>query len=226
MIMAEQDYCQYIISKCAAKVCTPATDGVFRTTKAFLESYENSSSFSVSARARDNRIIEWFSELIDETFQNSRDLDADCRRILSRCLRKVDAAKTYEELHTVFSDFLWVMASQKVTGCRMTSLVDDAVVERIKSAEWIADLHNKIQEAQYDLNCMLEADSLPLSKQILQGLISNPDVAKYVNRGYISYQDFKQRISDCQLYIKKKQQLYFAFMATTIYKEDMRRRYR
>ena len=108
----------------------------------------------------------------------------------------------------------------------MTSLVDDAVVERIKSAEWIADLHNKIQEAQYDLNCMLEADSLPLSKQILQGLISNPDVAKYVNRGYISYQDFKQRISDCQLYIKKKQQLYFAFMATTIYKEDMRRRHR
>lgn len=43
--MAEQDYCQYIISKCAAKVCSPATDGIFRTTKAFLDSYENSQSF-------------------------------------------------------------------------------------------------------------------------------------------------------------------------------------
>ena len=62
--MAEQDYCQYIISKCAAKVCAPVTDGVFQTTKAFWESYENSSSFSVSARARDNRIIEWLSELL------------------------------------------------------------------------------------------------------------------------------------------------------------------
>lgn len=59
----------------------------------------------ISARARDNRIIEWFLELIKETIQNSRDLDADCRKILSRCQRKVDAVKTDEELHTMFSDF-------------------------------------------------------------------------------------------------------------------------
>lgn len=43
--MAEQDYCQYIISKCVNKGCFLATNGMFRTTKAFLESYENSSSF-------------------------------------------------------------------------------------------------------------------------------------------------------------------------------------
>lgn len=80
--MAEQDYCQYIISKCVNKGCFLATNGMFRTTKAFLESYENSSSFLISARARDNRIIEWFLELIKETIQNSRDLDADCRKSL------------------------------------------------------------------------------------------------------------------------------------------------
>lgn len=224
--MAEQDYCQYIISKCVNKGCFLATNGMFRTTKAFLESYENSSSFLISARARDNRIIEWFLELIKETIQNSRDLDADCRKILSRCQRKVDAVKTDEELHTMFSDFLWVMASKKVTGCRVISFVDDPVVERKKSAEWIVDLHNEIQVAQYDLNCMLDAVRLPWYKQLFQIFISNPDVSKYANRDYISYQDLKQRITDYKLYIEKKQQLYFAFMATTIYKEDMRRRYR
>lgn len=33
--MAEQDYCQYIISKCVNKGCFLATNGMFRTTKAF-----------------------------------------------------------------------------------------------------------------------------------------------------------------------------------------------
>ena len=73
------------------------------------------------------------------------------------------------------------------------------------------------------MECMKEAEQLPIGKQIFSGFISNPDVAKYVNREYISYEDFKQRIIDCQMYIKKKLQLYYAFMATVIYREDLRR---
>lgn len=224
--MAEQDYCQYIISKCVTKGCSPATDGAFRTTKAFLGSYENSQSFSVSARVRDQRILEWAAEVVDEQIYESADLEPDAKKLLSRCQRKVKEIRTYEELFTVLSDFLWVMASRKASESRRTSLIDDSLRERSLATAWITEWEKETKNAQYDLECMNEADNLPLSKLIFSGFISNPDVAKYVNRDYISYEDFKQRIVDCQMYIMKRQQLYFAFMATAIYREDLRRRYR
>lgn len=224
--MAEQDYCEYIISKCVAKVCSPATDGVFRTTKAFLDSYENSQSFSVSASVRNQRIIEWAAAVIDEQMYESADLGADAQRILSRCQRKGKEIRTYEELFTVLSDFLWVMASRKSSENRRITLIDDSLRERTFATAWITEWEKNTNDAQYDLECMNEADHLPISKHIFQGFISNPDVAKYVNRDYISYEDFKQRIVDCQMDIKKRQQLYYAFMATVIYREDLRRRYR
>mgnify|MGYP004614699519 CR=1 FL=1 len=224
--MAEQDYCQYIISKCAAKVCSPATDGIFRTTKAFLDSYENSQSFLVSARVRDQRILEWAAEVVDEQIYESADLGPDAKKLLSRCQRKVKEIRTYEELFTVLSDFLWIMASRKSSENRKTTLIDDSIRERTLATAWITEWEEDIKNAQYDLDCMNEAEHLPISKQIFSGLISNPDVAKYVNREYISYEDFKQRIVACQTYIMKRQQLYYAFMATVIYREDLMRRYR
>jgi len=224
--MAEQDYCQYIISKCAVKVCSPATDGMFRTTKAFLESYENSKSFSGSAKVRDQRILEWAAEVVDEQILESTDLGTDVKMILSRCQMKIKEMRTYEELFTALSDFLWVMASRKASESRKAPLIDDSLRERSLATDWIREWEEDTRNAQYDLDCMNEAEHLPISKQIFAGLISNPDVAKYVNREYISYGDFKQRIVDCKTYIKKRQQLYYAFMATVIYREDLRRRYR
>ena len=224
--MAEQDYCQYIISKCATKGCSPATDGAFRTTKDFLESYENNQSFSVSAKVRNNRILEWTADIVGEQLFDSVDLESDAKKVLSRCQIKIKEIQTHEELFTVLSDFLWVMASRKASENRRTTLIDDSLRERLLVTAWIREWEEDIKNAQYDLECMKEAEQLPISKQIFSGFISNPDVAKYVNREYISYEDFKQRIIDCQMYIKKKLQLYYVFMATVIYREDLRRRYR
>ena len=223
--MAEQDYCQYIISKCAAKVCAPATKGVFRTTKAFLDSYENSQNFSENARVRDRRISEWTAELINEQINVAENLGIDAKKLLARCQRKINENCTYEELFTVLSDFLWVMASHKALENNRTGLIDDGLAERSLVTAWITEWKQETENVQYDLDCMNEAYNLPLSKQIFSGLISNPDVAKYVNRDYIAYEDFKQRINDCRRYIMKRQQLYYAFMATVIYREDLRRRY-
>lgn len=223
--MAEQDYCQYIISKCAAKGCSPATDGVFRTTKTFLESYENSQSFSVSARVRNQRILEWAADVVDEQISESSDLGPDAKKLLSRCQKKLKEIRTYEELFTVFSDFLWVMASRKASESRRIALIDDSLRERSLATAWITEWEKETKDAQYDLECMNEADNLPLGKLIFSGFISNPDVAKYVNRDYISYEDFKQRMVACQTFIMKRTQLYYAFMATAIYREDLRRRY-
>ena len=223
--MADQDYCQYIISKCAAKNCSLATGGVFRTTKAFLESYENSQSFFLCARMRNQSIVDWAAEFFDKQIYESADLGADARKILSRCQRKIKEIRTYNELFTVLSDFLWVMASRKASESRRIALIDDSLRERSLATAWITEWEKETKDAQYDLECMNEVDNLPLGKLIFSGFISNPDVAKYVNRAYISYEDFKQRIVDCQMYIKKRQQLYYAFMATVIYREDLRRRY-
>lgn len=224
--MAEQDYCQYIISKCKSKGCSPATNGVFRTTKEFLESYENSQSYSYNSRLRDHRIIELTADSIDEQMFEVRNLGKDARRLLSRCQKKIKEIKTYEELFTVLSDFLWIMASCKSSEDRNVELIEDSLKERSSVTAWITEWEKITDDARYDLECMNEADHLPISKQIFAGLISNPDVAKYVNRDYSSYEEFKQRIVDCQRYINERQQLYYVFMATVIYREELRRRYR
>lgn len=223
--MAEQDYCQYIISKCKSKGCSPATDGAFRTTKAFLESYENSQSYSANARLRDHRIIELAADSIDKQMLEVEKLGADARGLLARCQKKIKEIKTYEELFTVLSDFLWIMASCKSSENRYVELIEDNSKERASITAWITEWENDIDEARYDLDCMNEADHLPISKHFFPGLISNSDVAKYINRDYISYEGLKQRIIDCQRYINEQQQLYYAFMATVIYREELRRRY-
>lgn len=222
---AEQDYCQYIISKCKFRGAKLATEGVFLTTKAFLNAYEGSSSFFIGARERDRRIIDWTADVIEKENQNTIDLNADTKDFLSRCRCRIDMVKTYEEMFTVLADFLWIMASRKAAGGRIVSLTDDVLIERKYASAWISEWNQEIKDAQYDLECMNEADNLPLGKQIFQGFISNRDVAKYVNREYISYEDFKQRIADCRLYIEKKQLLYYSFTATVIYREDLSRRY-
>ena len=223
--MAEQDYCQYIISKCVTKGCSRATNGMFRTTKAFIDAYENSQNFSVCAEVRNQRILEWTADVVDEQIYESADLGPDAKMLLLRCQRKAKEIRTYEELFTVLSDFLWVMASCKSYENRKTTLIADDLRECSLATVWITEWDKETNNAQYDLECMNEADNLPLSKHIFSGFISNPDAAKYVNRDYISYEDFKQRIADCQMYIKKRQQLYYVFMATVIYREDLRRRY-
>lgn len=222
--MTEQDYCQYIISKCIMKDCFAVTAGAFRTTKVFLDAYKNSQSFSVRANERNKRIIKGIKTIIDEVYE-SEELGEDTKKILFRCRKKYREIQSCEGMFTVLSDLLWVMASQKSFENKKVMLIDDYLKERKFGIEWIREWEKDIKDAHYDLECMKEAENLPIRKKILQGLISNPDIAKYVNPDYISYKDFKQRIVDCQIYIEEKLQLYYAFMATIIYKEDLMRRY-
>ena len=105
-------------------------------------------------------------------------------------------------------------------------MTDDALLERNYAAEWITEFAKKIEKAQYDLSCMEEADNLSFVKQIFLGLIKNPDVAWYANRENISYEDFKQTIQNCRQYITENQIAYYVFVATAIYREDLRERYR
>ena len=225
-MIAEQDYCQYIISKCVTKDSSPATDGAFRTTKAFLDAYESSSSFYGSVSAKNRKLVEWVSFTIDQEAQQIGLLESDAMTVLTRCQKKIADAETYDDVFTAVSDFLWVVASKKAAKGSHFSLTDDSLLERKYATEWIAELGKKIEEARYDLRCMEEADNLPLGKQIFLGLVENPDGAWYANRENISYDDFKQQIKDCRRYLEESQFLYYVFTVTVIYREDLRSRYR
>lgn len=133
---------------------------------------------------------------------------------------------TDDDVFTGVSNFLWIIASKKAATGYNFSLTDDALLERNYAAEWITEFAKKIEKAQYDLSCMEEADNLSFGKQIFLGLIKNPDVAWYANRENISYEDFKQTIQNCRQYITENQIAYYVFVATAIYREDLRERYR
>lgn len=133
---------------------------------------------------------------------------------------------TDDDVFTGVSNFLWIIASKKAATGYNFSLTDDALLERNYAAEWITEFAKKIEKAQYDLSCMEEADNLSFGKQIFLGHIKNPDVAWYANRENISYEDFKQTIQNCRQYITENQIAYYVFVATAIYREDLRERYR
>ena len=133
---------------------------------------------------------------------------------------------TDDDVFTGVSNFLWIIASKKAATGYNFSLTDDALLERNYAAEWITEFAKKIEKAQYDLSCMEEADNLSFGKQIFLGLIKNPDVAWYANRENISYEDLKQTIQNCRQYITENQIAYYVFVATAIYREELRERYR
>lgn len=224
--MPEQDYCQYMISKCVTRATAPATDGLFQTTKAFLDAYESSSSYYETTKAKNRKLIDYLSFTINQEAEKFGPLTPDAMTVLNRCQEKITYAKTYDDVFTGVSNFLWIIASKKAAKGYNFPLIDDALLERNYAAEWITELAKKIEKAQYDLSCMEEADNLSFGKQIFLGLIKNPDVAWYANRENIKYEDFKQTIKNCRQYIKENQFIYYVFAATAIYHEDLRRRYR
>lgn len=105
------------------------------------------------------------------------------------------------------------------------SLTDNAIQERKYTVEWIAELEEKIKEAKYDLNCMEEAAGLSIGKQFLLGLVKHSKVRCYANRENMSSKELKQRITDRRRYLNEYQLASYAFIATAIYREDLRRRY-
>lgn len=226
-MMEEQDYCQYIISKCVAKGCSSITNRFFRTPEEFLNSYEGSSCFRGSVGVRNQKLVECMSKIIRQETEKLGQLTPDTERgrVLSRCLEKLSTVNSYEDIFTAVSNFLWLMASKRAAKGDSFSLTDNAIQERKYTVEWIAELEEKIKEAKYDLNCMEEAAGLSIGKQFLLGLVKNSKVRCYANRENMSSKELKQRITDRRRYLNEYQLASYAFIATAIYREDLRRRY-
>lgn len=224
-MMEEQDYCQYIISKCVAKGCSSITNRVFRTPEEFLNAYEGSSCSRGSVGVRNQKLVECMSHIIRQETEKLGQLTPDTKSVLSRCLEKLSVVNSYEDIFTAVSNFLWLMASKRAAKGESFSLTDDAIQERKYTVAWIAEFEDKLKEAKYDLNCMEEAENLSFGKKIFLGLVNNTDVRWYANSENISYKELKQRIIDCRRYLEEKQFASYVFIATAIYREDLRRRY-
>lgn len=161
-MMEEQDYCQYIISKCVAKGCSSITNRAFRTPEEFLNAYESSSCFRGSVGVRNQKIVECMSNIIRQETEKLGQLtpDTERERVLSRCLEKLSTVNSYEDIFTAVSNFLWLMASKRAAKGDSFSLTDNVIQERKYTVEWIAELEDKVKKAKYDLNCMEEAENL------------------------------------------------------------------
>ena len=212
--------------ECVKRTASQATNGLFQTTKSFLDEYERSSSYYGTTKEKNHKLIDYLSSIINQEAKRLGRLTPDASTVLNRCQEKIRYAKTHDDVFTGVSNFLWIIASKKAATGYNFSLTDDALLERNYAAEWITEFAKKIEKAQYDLSCMEEADNLSFGKQIFLGLIKNPDVAWYADRENISYEDFKQRIQNCRQYITENQIAYYVFVATAIYREDLRERYR
>lgn len=224
-MMEEQDYCQYIISKCVAKGCSTITNRAFRTPEEFLNAYESSSCFRGSVRVRNQKLVECISHIISQETEKLGQLPSDTERVLRRCQEKLSVVNSYEDIFTAVSNFLWFMASKRADRGDHFSLTDNAIQERKYTVEWIAEFEDKIKEAKDDLKCMKEADNLPFGKRIFLGFVNNSDVRWYADSENISSKELKQRITDCRRYLEEKQFASYVFIATAIYREDLRRRY-
>ena len=163
-------------------------------------------------------------------WERSKRLDANAKKVLERSIYRIGNAKTYDDVFTAISAYLWINASKmlcdmkKING--MVSLTDNIILEICYGVKWIENLRKNIDIAKYDLKCMEEAENLSFGERIALGMVENPDVFWYANKDNISYFDRKQRLGDCRNYIKEHEIIFFASLVTVTYLEKMRRRYR
>lgn len=226
----KMDYCQYYLYKFADMAVPHQIQKTYKTKDDIRDAYESSSCYLRNPDAMNKRVIETLSSFIKKDSEKFGRLDVDAKKILLRAVDRINNAKTYADIFGAASDYLWVNASARLSDPRNTgnviSLTDNENQENREAMTWIAEIKEEINNAKYDLNCMEEADNLPIVKQILLGLVKNPDVAWYANAQNISYSEKQLRMSDCRIYIEDLEVVYFAFLVTNIYCEELRRRYR
>ena len=224
------DYCEYYLYKFADMAVPFLIQKTYKTKDDIRDAYESSSCYLRNLDARNRYLVDTLTSFIEQDSEKFGRLDADANRILKRAINRISNAGTYADIFGAASDYLWVEASSRLSDSRGTgkpiSLTDNEILENRRVTAWIAEIKEKIDNAKYDLSCMEEAENLPIGKKIFLGLVENPDVAWYANAENISYSEKKQRMSDCRVYIKELEAVYFAFLVTNIHCEELRRRYR
>ena len=210
----KKDYCQYYLDKCTDGEMPSLMQRVYKTTDTIRDAYEGSTCFLRSSDDRNKYLVKTLSSFIQRNCERLDDsLDVEASSVLQRSVKRISNVVTYDDIFGALSDYLWVQASA-------------GVCEDRKSLDWIEGIKEKIDTAKYDLCCMEEADSLPIGKRILSGLVGNPDVVWYADACNISYSERRQKMLDCRVFIKEHAMIYFAFLVTNLYHEKLRRRYR
>ena len=226
----KMDFCQYYLYKCADGVAPPSIQKIYKTKNNIRDAYESSTCYLRSPDERNKYLVDILSSFIQRNSKRFDNLNIDANRILQRSIKRISNARTYDDIFGALSDYLWVEASAKVCEVTKTrniiSLTDNEILENRKSLDWIVGIKEKIDKAKCDLSCMEEADNLPIGKQILLGLVENPDIVWYADARNISYSERRQKMSDCKVFIKEHEMIYFAFLITNLYHEELRRRYR
>lgn len=226
----EMDYCQYFLNKCTDESIPRSIRHIYQTIDSIRDAYKSSKGYLKSRDSRNTRLMKALSFFIEEDSDRFGRLDPDANRVLQRSIDRITNVRTYDDIFAALSDYLWIKASVRLceTGQPGTVIHLTAIDARETrhSALWLVELKKEIDDAKYDLKCMKEADKLPIKKQILQILIENDDVAWYANPHNISYSQLKQRMSERREFIENQERVYFSFLATNIYREHLRWRYR
>ena len=224
------DYYQYYLSKCKNKELPTLVGKRYKTTDGVRDAFKNSTCYLKNPDDMNFYLIQTLSSYISEEAEDFSELDKDADRVLQRSINRITNARENEDIFEAISDFLWVKASVKLCEINIrngiVSLTNIFYQEIRVTMEWLDEIIEKIKDAEYDLECMEESNRLPIGKQIFLGLVENPDVAWYANPHNILHSEKMQKISDCREYIRQLEMIYFAFLVTNIYREDIRKRYR
>ena len=223
----KMDYCHYYLSKCSdGKVEALLRNTDYKTVDSIRSAYEKSSCCSRRDPDYRNRLlVRSVSSFVRQDSKRLGCLDADADRLLKRSIDRIKNAGTNCDISKALTDYLWVAASAEICkDGRMISLTDNNHIEIVRAMDWIKGIKKRIPDVEYNLRCMEEADNLSLVGRAFSDYNPNRDVAWYA--GYFSHSDRIQMMSERRSLIKELEMIYFAFLATNLYHEQLRWRNR
>lgn len=225
----KKDYCQYYLEKCMDGAIPSFMTRLYKTVDDIREAYESSRCFLGTPEHKNECLRDALSSFMQRDCEWFDRLDIDARKILQRAINSINNFETYDDINRALSDYLWIEASVRLSVDKQTKatigLTFHEMQENRKAYEWIEELKEKVDKAEYDLRCMEEADNLSVAKQIFSVFIENPDVAWYADKNNISYFERREEMAGCKSFIKQYGMIYFAFLITNLYHEKLRRRH-
>lgn len=222
-IQNSKDYIQYMITACKLRETKNVTNQRFKTAEEILISYKESHCYVGDRASRNRKITSCVQDLLNEHMAEEHRLDSDALHVLKRCRQNIVTFNTYNDVFNALSDYLWIIASiQKAVGTTTIHLLRRINLENSSVIVWIDGFYANAERAKYDLSCMQEAKKLPLINKIFLGTIRNADVAHYANSDNYSYDELNVKINGCEEFIIRTQFIYYAFLATNLYKNDIK----
>ena len=225
--MAEEAaYFYHTLSKCnRARVLGSLPQG-FKSIDELVNAYKNNGYFS------NRQLVEILNEmLMNESVPKEHLLDHDARSVLKRCKERIcnlrhDNVIDLDVLFAIIADYLWIVASIRCCPTDRDEgylhLIEWPTKEIAEIKQYLEGMQNEIVSAKQDLNDMQEAQNLPILNQIFAGTIKNENVRYYANSENYSYYELKNRIAACQEFIRKKEILFYAFVASYVLRVSLR----